>query len=72
MGRILVGRRTGGMSTSWDHEVAETTHLTEQSFDVALLATQGLVMVDFWAGCAVRARPSHPSSRRSPMRQKAG
>jgi thioredoxin 1 len=50
MGRILVGRRTGGMNTSWDPEVAETTHLTEQSFDVALLATQGLVMVDFWAG----------------------
>ena len=24
-------------------------HLTEQSFDEALVATQGLVMVDFWA-----------------------
>jgi len=29
--------------------VAETIHLTEQSFDEALVATQGLVMVDFWA-----------------------
>jgi thioredoxin 1 len=26
-----------------------TTQLTEQTFDEALLATQGLVMVDFWA-----------------------
>jgi thioredoxin 1 len=31
------------------HEVAETIHLTEQNFDEALAATQGLVMVDFWA-----------------------
>jgi thioredoxin 1 len=29
--------------------VAETIHLTEQNFDEALVATQGLVMVDFWA-----------------------
>ena len=29
--------------------VAETIHLTEQSFDEALLATRGLVMVGFWA-----------------------
>jgi thioredoxin 1 len=26
-----------------------TTHLTEQTFDETLVATQGLVMVDFWA-----------------------
>jgi len=26
-----------------------TLHLTEQNFDEALLATQGLLMVDFWA-----------------------
>ncbi len=32
-----------------DHEVAEAIHLTEQNFDEALAATQGLVMVDFWA-----------------------
>ena len=37
------------MSPSRDHEVAETIHLTEQNFDEALVATQGLVMVDFWA-----------------------
>jgi len=29
--------------------VAETIHMTEQNFDEALVATQGLVMVDFWA-----------------------
>jgi thioredoxin 1 len=29
--------------------VAETIHLTEQNFDEALVATRGLVMVDFWA-----------------------
>jgi len=29
--------------------VAETIHLTEQNFDETLIATQGLVMVDFWA-----------------------
>ncbi len=37
------------MSPSRGHGVAETMHLTEQSFDEALVATQGLVMVDFWA-----------------------
>ena len=37
------------MSPSRDREVAGTIHLTEQTFDEALLATQGLVMVDFWA-----------------------
>jgi thioredoxin 1 len=26
-----------------------TVHLTEQSFDEALIANQGLMMVDFWA-----------------------
>jgi thioredoxin 1 len=38
------------MSPIRDHDVAETIHLTEQTFDEALAATQGLVMVDFWAG----------------------
>ena len=37
------------MSPSRDPDVAETIHLTEQNFDEALVATQGLVMVDFWA-----------------------
>ena len=37
------------MSTSRDNGVAETTHLTDQNFDETLAATQGLVMVDFWA-----------------------
>jgi thioredoxin 1 len=37
------------MSLSRDHELAETIHLTERNFDEALVATQGLVMVDFWA-----------------------
>ena len=29
--------------------MAETIHLTEQNFDEVLVATEGLVMVDFWA-----------------------
>jgi len=29
--------------------VAETIHLTEQNFDETLIATHGLVVVDFWA-----------------------
>jgi thioredoxin 1 len=37
------------MSASREHGVAETIHLTEQTFDETLAATQGLVMVDFWA-----------------------
>jgi len=37
------------MSPSRDHDVAETIHLTEQTFDETLIATQGLLMVDFWA-----------------------
>src|SRR5438094_9062336 len=37
------------MSASREHGVAETVHLTEQNFDETLIATQGLVMVDFWA-----------------------
>jgi len=32
-----------------DHGASETVHLTEQTFDEALMASQGLVMVDFWA-----------------------
>ena len=37
------------MSRSRNREVAETIHLSEENFDEALVATQGLVLVDFWA-----------------------
>ncbi len=37
------------MNRSRDHGAPETIHLTEQNFDEALVANQGLVMVDFWA-----------------------
>ncbi len=37
------------MTRSRDYEAPETIHLTEQSFDEALAANQGLIMVDFWA-----------------------
>lgn len=37
------------MSRSREHEVTGPIHLTEQTFDEALIAAQGLVMVDFWA-----------------------
>ncbi|HEY3064716.1 MAG TPA: thioredoxin [Methylomirabilota bacterium] len=32
-----------------EQKVAEAIHLTEQNFDEALVAAEGLVMVDFWA-----------------------
>src|SRR5467141_4428768 len=37
------------MSQSPNREVAETIHLTDTNFDEVLVATEGLVMVDFWA-----------------------
>jgi thioredoxin 1 len=37
------------MNRSRDHGAPETIHLTEHNFDEALVANQGLVMVDFWA-----------------------
>jgi thioredoxin 1 len=37
------------MNGSRDHGAPETIGLTEQNFDEALVATHGLVMVDFWA-----------------------
>ena len=37
------------MSPSRDHEVAETSHLTEPNFDEAVVATKGVVMVVLWA-----------------------
>src|SRR5439155_21502950 len=32
-----------------DHGTPATVHLTEQGFDEALVANEGLMMVDFWA-----------------------
>jgi thioredoxin 1 len=37
------------MSRSLDHKASETIHLAEQTFDGALAATEGLLIVDFWA-----------------------
>lgn len=37
------------MSSSQGHGVAETIHLTEGNFDEALIANEGLVLLDFWA-----------------------
>jgi thioredoxin 1 len=36
-------------SPSRNRGVAKTIHLTERNFDEVLVATKGLVMVDFWA-----------------------
>jgi thioredoxin 1 len=46
---ILVDGRVCGMSVGNEHGGAEAVSLTEQNFDEVLAATQGLVMVDFWA-----------------------
>ena len=37
------------MPRTFKHGVPETFHLTEHNFDEALIANEGLVMVDFWA-----------------------
>jgi thioredoxin 1 len=37
------------MSPSRNRGVTEPIHLTEKNFDEVLVATEGLVMVDFWA-----------------------
>src|SRR5262245_4784628 len=49
--RRLSGWEEPGMSprSSRNDYVAKTIHLTEQNFDEVLVATEGLVMVDFWA-----------------------
>jgi thioredoxin 1 len=44
---ILVARRTLAMTVSREQDAV--LHLTEQNFDEALVAAEGLVMVDFWA-----------------------
>src|SRR5262245_18910792 len=41
--------RTSAMNPSGNQDMAKTIHLTEQTFDEALAAADGLVMVDFWA-----------------------
>src|SRR5213083_1447973 len=37
------------MPRTFKHGVPEAVDLTEQNFDEALLANEGIVMVDFWA-----------------------
>src|SRR3989442_6429518 len=36
------------MPRTFEHGVPETVHLTDKNFDEVLVATKGLVMVDFW------------------------
>ena len=52
--------------------VAETNHLTERNFDEVLVATEGLVMVDFWQSGAVHVGRSRRSSRSWPRPRKVG
>ena len=47
--RRLKAQEEPPMKRSRDDAMADTRHLTEQTFDEALVASQGLVLVDFWA-----------------------
>jgi thioredoxin 1 len=37
------------MPRTLEHGASESIHLTTQNFDEALVATEGLLMIDFWA-----------------------
>jgi thioredoxin 1 len=37
------------MPRALEHGASETVHLTTQTFDEALIPTEGLVMIEFWA-----------------------
>jgi len=46
---VLRDRRSPTMNRTQDHGAPATIHLSDQNFDEALVASQGLMMVDFWA-----------------------